>query len=360
MRLKRSIATPRPRLRRSLPALRPLRLGRPRRLHGRLPQAPAPRHRDRDLHARRRGRPPDSIGNAGTIGAGDVQWMTAGGGIMHEEMPRPARRPHGRLPALGEPAGRAQDVAAAVPGRARRARSRWSQRGDGAVVRVVAGEVDGVRGAGDGDLRRARVPRRLAARRRALRAAGAAGPRGVRVRVRGRGRVRRRRRPRLPAATSTACCSPRLAGRLRRRRRGARRAPAASPVRFLLVERQPLGEPIARYGPFVMNTREEIHRRSATSRTTRSCGATTSSGPASGGPGRRTPGSAEDGTRGAGGNGSARRRRPRADRQTAVPVSRLTNGRAAQRHGGSPQYGQYAPDSMLFCAKKPVMSAPGA
>jgi redox-sensitive bicupin YhaK (pirin superfamily) len=31
----------------------------------------------------------DSIGNAGTIGAGDVQWMTAGGGIMHEEMPRP-------------------------------------------------------------------------------------------------------------------------------------------------------------------------------------------------------------------------------------------------------------------------------
>ena len=31
----------------------------------------------------------DSIGNAGTIGAGDVQWMTAGGGIMHEEMPQP-------------------------------------------------------------------------------------------------------------------------------------------------------------------------------------------------------------------------------------------------------------------------------
>ena len=30
----------------------------------------------------------DSIGNAGAIGAGDVQWMTAGGGIMHEEMPR--------------------------------------------------------------------------------------------------------------------------------------------------------------------------------------------------------------------------------------------------------------------------------
>ena len=28
----------------------------------------------------------DSLGNAGTIGAGDVQWMTAGGGIVHAEM----------------------------------------------------------------------------------------------------------------------------------------------------------------------------------------------------------------------------------------------------------------------------------
>jgi redox-sensitive bicupin YhaK (pirin superfamily) len=30
----------------------------------------------------------DSLGNAGVIGPGDVQWMTAGGGILHEEMPR--------------------------------------------------------------------------------------------------------------------------------------------------------------------------------------------------------------------------------------------------------------------------------
>jgi redox-sensitive bicupin YhaK (pirin superfamily) len=30
----------------------------------------------------------DSIGNSGTIGSGDVQWMTAGGGIVHQEMPR--------------------------------------------------------------------------------------------------------------------------------------------------------------------------------------------------------------------------------------------------------------------------------
>jgi len=34
----------------------------------------------------------DSIGNSGSISSGDVQWMTSGGGIMHEEMPNPARR----------------------------------------------------------------------------------------------------------------------------------------------------------------------------------------------------------------------------------------------------------------------------
>jgi redox-sensitive bicupin YhaK (pirin superfamily) len=33
----------------------------------------------------------DSIGNAGTIGPGDIQWMTAGGGVLHQEMPKAAK-----------------------------------------------------------------------------------------------------------------------------------------------------------------------------------------------------------------------------------------------------------------------------
>ncbi|MCC7156464.1 MAG: pirin family protein, partial [Bryobacterales bacterium] len=39
----------------------------------------------------------DSIGNRGVISAGDVQWMTAGRGIIHQEMPKgdPAGRMHG-------------------------------------------------------------------------------------------------------------------------------------------------------------------------------------------------------------------------------------------------------------------------
>ena len=37
----------------------------------------------------------DSLGNSGLIGPGDVQWMTSGSGILHEEMPR--RGPSGNI-----------------------------------------------------------------------------------------------------------------------------------------------------------------------------------------------------------------------------------------------------------------------
>jgi len=63
----------------------------------------------------------DSLGNKGKLGAGDVQWMTAGRGIMHQEMPKgdPSGRMHGfqlwaNLPAsLKMTAPRYQDIAAA-------------------------------------------------------------------------------------------------------------------------------------------------------------------------------------------------------------------------------------------------------
>ncbi len=88
----------------------------------------------------------DSMGNAGVIGAGDVQWMTAGSGILHEEMPKVGpRRLDGfqiwvNLPRkLKMTRPRYQDVPASrIPEVARP---------DGSRVRVVAGEVDGVAGA---------------------------------------------------------------------------------------------------------------------------------------------------------------------------------------------------------------------
>src|SRR3972149_6807458 len=87
----------------------------------------------------------DSLGNSGQIGPGDVQWMTSGRGILHEEMPR--RSPEGNvygfqlwvnLPAtLKMTKPRYQEVGAVdLP----------SVEADGARVRVVSGEVGGVRG----------------------------------------------------------------------------------------------------------------------------------------------------------------------------------------------------------------------
>lgn len=87
----------------------------------------------------------DSLGNAGVIGPGDVQWMTSGRGILHEEMPR--RGPEGRntgfqlwvnLPAaqkMSQP--RYQEVtAASIP----------EVESHGARVRLVAGQFEGSTG----------------------------------------------------------------------------------------------------------------------------------------------------------------------------------------------------------------------
>lgn len=87
----------------------------------------------------------DSMGNRGTIGPGDVQWMTAGSGIIHEEMPGGDERGHmggfqlwANLPEthkMIEP--RYCDVSSAqIP----------EAEGDGACIRVICGRVADVEG----------------------------------------------------------------------------------------------------------------------------------------------------------------------------------------------------------------------
>ena len=92
----------------------------------------------------------DSLGNAGVLGPGSVQWMTAGSGILHQEMPKgdDAGRMHGfqlwaNLPAsLKMTSPRYQDIAGAeIPERVD---------DDGTTVRVVIGDWRGVRGPVDG------------------------------------------------------------------------------------------------------------------------------------------------------------------------------------------------------------------
>jgi redox-sensitive bicupin YhaK (pirin superfamily) len=92
----------------------------------------------------------DSLGNTGTLGAGDVQWMTAGSGILHQEMPRGNARGqmHGfqlwaNLPgSMKMTAPRYQDVKSAdIP---------EIIDDDGTKVRVIVGDFWGKRGPVDG------------------------------------------------------------------------------------------------------------------------------------------------------------------------------------------------------------------
>jgi quercetin 2,3-dioxygenase len=92
----------------------------------------------------------DSLGNSGVLGAGDVQWMTAGSGILHQEMPHgdPSGRMHGfqlwaNLPAsLKMTPPRYQDVASKeIP---------VETDNDGTSVRIITGEFWGKRGPVDG------------------------------------------------------------------------------------------------------------------------------------------------------------------------------------------------------------------
>jgi redox-sensitive bicupin YhaK (pirin superfamily) len=86
----------------------------------------------------------DSLGNRGALGAGDVQWMTAGSGIIHQEnAARRSTRQDARLPALGQPARVVEDDRAALSGRhgtrhSHDHRRRWDQRAR--RVRRILGE----------------------------------------------------------------------------------------------------------------------------------------------------------------------------------------------------------------------------
>jgi redox-sensitive bicupin YhaK (pirin superfamily) len=191
----------------------------------------------------------DTLGNAGTIGAGDVQWMTAGRGIMHEEMPQV--RPEGvagfqlwvNLPAklkMTEP--RYQNIAAnEIP---------VVIREGGAQIRVIAGNVDGVSGPVTGI---AAAPTYLDVSIPAHCRFSHAIPRGhtafAYVFEGG---------ARIGADAAGLISQPRLV--VFDDGDHVEAATAEQPARFLLVSGQPLNEPVARHGPFVMNTEEEIEQ----------------------------------------------------------------------------------------------------
>ncbi|HSB37413.1 MAG TPA: pirin family protein [Thermoanaerobaculia bacterium] len=207
----------------------------------------------------------DSLGNRGTIGAGDIQWMTAGRGIIHQEMPKGDAdgRMHGfqlwaNLPSsLKMTPPRYQDVKAKdVP---------VAVDDDGAEVRVVCGNYRGTRGPVEDVAAKpvyldVTVP---AGRRKVLpvettsqafayvfagegRFCNASGPLAV---------------PTEPAGWADTHPPSHADNRtLVLFDRGDEVVVQAGDdgIRFLLVSGQPLGEPVAWYGPVVMNTQDEL------------------------------------------------------------------------------------------------------
>jgi hypothetical protein len=210
----------------------------------------------------------DSLGNQGSLGAGDVQWMTAGSGILHQEMPKGdvRGRMHGfqlwaNLPsALKMTAPRYQDVPGAeIP---------EIVEDDGTRVRVVCGEFWGRRGPVDGvaaDPRyldiwvpagtRKVLPVETYRRAFAYVFEGSASFRDASV----------------PFGVLTEKAGP-DGEELVREQTGNRSLVVFDSgdevvvqagdegVRFLLVSGRPIEEPVAWYGPIVMNTQAELQQ----------------------------------------------------------------------------------------------------
>jgi quercetin 2,3-dioxygenase len=209
----------------------------------------------------------DSLGNRGSMGAGDVQWMTAGRGILHQEMPKgdAQGRMHGfqlwaNLPSsLKMTAPRYQDIAARdIP---------EVTDDDGTRARVICGDFWGQRGPVEGV---------------------AADPRYLDI------FVPPGQKKRLAVETSRHAFAYVFAGSgsfrdasdpqpVKTDRVGSPAAPPVDEVadrslvlfdrgdevvvqagdhgiRFLLVSGKPLEEPVAWYGPIVMNTEEQLQR----------------------------------------------------------------------------------------------------
>ncbi len=207
----------------------------------------------------------DSLGNGGVIGAGDIQWMTAGGGILHQEMPRGAKsgRMYGfqlwaNLPAshkMMDPRYRdvRHDTVPAV------------KMESGAVVRVIAGTLGDVAG----------PVRDVVTEPQYMDVTLPAGTEFVypvssghtvfAYVTDGEGYFEPGRDAFAHEAVGVnyfdmevPCPCPNGTLVLYGDGDAIRVTAESRPVRFLLAAGKPIGEPIAWYGPIVMNTRDEL------------------------------------------------------------------------------------------------------
>ncbi|MGD1047204.1 MAG: pirin family protein [Candidatus Krumholzibacteriaceae bacterium] len=206
----------------------------------------------------------DSMGNKGVISSGDVQWMTAGSGIIHQEMPKGRADGHlwgfqlwANLPAshkMMEPRYRgieAREIPKVVVG--------------GGAAKVICGEVEGVRGPvrdvvtepeyidvtlPPGASFNRRVRRGHTAFAYVIEGAGTFQPDGdpFDYEIEGHNYFDMKRESVIgPESLVIFDEGDEVAV-----------SAGASGVRFLLVSGKPIGEPVAWWGPIVMNTQEEL------------------------------------------------------------------------------------------------------
>jgi len=192
----------------------------------------------------------DSAGNGGRIGSGDVQWMTAGGGVLHKEMHSAdfARR-GGRFEVL--------QLWVNLPAKSKMTAPRYQTLlrrdipvvdlpEDGGSVRVIAGEFGGVSGPA-----RTFTPINL-----------------FDLRLRSGRRVQLALRDGCSAALfilkGGVLVNGEAAGEgelvVFRREGDAAELEATSDATVFVMNGEPIDEPISGYGPFVMNTPEEIRQ----------------------------------------------------------------------------------------------------
>ena len=191
----------------------------------------------------------DSGGNAGRIGAGDVQWMTAASGVVHEEF-------HGR--AFTKKGGTLEMVQLWVnlPARFKMSKPAYQDllskqipvvEIPGGSLRVIAGDFQGSKGPA-----RTFTPVDLWDLRlkagASLEAALPEGHTAALLNLHGAATL----------GTSTSLGEHELA--VFERRGGAIRIEAAKDSTLLLLSGEPIDEPVVGYGPFVMNTQAEIRQ----------------------------------------------------------------------------------------------------